>query len=109
MRRALAIAAVPVAAAALAGCGGGGKQREQPRLQSTNTDCALRQITAGARREGSCVARGVKVTVADRAHWLHGRDYDARILSLRTLRSLPTGPGRDLRAKGRFVVVRLAI
>src|SRR5262249_34583562 len=30
-------------------------------------------------------------------------------LSLKTLRSLPTGPGRALRANGRFVVVRLAI
>jgi len=111
MRRALAIAAIPLLAAALAGCGGssGTKPRAQPAVQSSSSDCDLRQITAGARREGRCVARGVEVTVADRGHWLHGQDYDARILGLRTVASLPAGTGRRLGANGRFVVVRLAV
>jgi hypothetical protein len=115
MRRVLAVAAVPVLAAALAGCGGGGtsgggaKQRARPTLQSSGSDCDLKQITAGARREGRCVARGVQITVANRTHWLHGKDYDARILGARTLRSLAAARGRRLAANGRFVVVRLAI
>jgi hypothetical protein len=114
MRRFVAVAAVPVLAVVLAGCGGGGanggaKQRARPTLESSGTDCDLKQITAGARREGRCVARGVQITVANRTHWLHGKDYDARILGVRTLSSLAAARGRRLSANGRFVIVRLAI
>ena len=64
----------------------------------------MKGVTAGARREGSCVARGVTITVANRRHWLHGKEYDARVLSAHTATKL-----RKLRAHGKFLVVRLAI
>jgi hypothetical protein len=60
--------------------------------------------TAGARREGVCVVRGVTITVANRAHWLRGKEYDVRVVSLHTATTL-----HKLRAHGRFVIVRLTI
>jgi hypothetical protein len=105
MRRRFALAALVVLAAALAGCGGGrAKQRATPTVQSASSDCAFKQITAGARREGTCVARGVPVTVVNRSHWLHGKDYDGRILDIRTADSLGA-----VQPRGRFVVVRLRV
>jgi hypothetical protein len=101
MRRFLVLAAL---AAIVAGCGEGGKSRERPTIRSGASDCDLKGITSGARREGRCVARGVAVTVADKAHWLHGREYDARVVSIRT-----TTTQQQLRAHGRFEIVRLAV
>jgi len=90
--------------AVVAGCGGGAKSRVRPAVQSSSSDCDLKGITAGARREGICVAKGVTITVANRAHWLHGKEYDARVLSVHTATKL-----HKLRARGRFVIVRLTI
>jgi hypothetical protein len=101
MRPFLALAAV---AAIVAGCGGGAKSRVRATVQSSSSDCELKEITGGARREGSCVARGVTITVADRPHWLHGKEYDARVLSVRTATTLP-----NVRAHGKFVIARLAV
>jgi hypothetical protein len=103
----------PLGLAALAvvatGCGGASKERVQPSVQQNSGDCDFRQITAGARREGACVARGVSVTVANRAHWLHGKDYDARVLGVRFANAMTTAAGRLLRPHGRFVIVTLAV
>jgi hypothetical protein len=101
MRRFLAVATV---AALVAGCGGGDKSRVRPAVQSSSSDCDLKGITAGGRREGTCVARGVTITVSNRPHWLHGKEYDARVLSVDTATTL-----RKVRAHGKFVIVRLAI
>jgi hypothetical protein len=60
-------------------------------------------------REGTCVARGVALTVADRAHWLHGKDYAARVEGVRTVGTLHASSSGTLRAHGRFVVVTLSI
>lgn len=78
-------------------------------VQSSSSDCAFRGITAGPRREGTCVARGVAITVADRAHWLDGREYAARIVGVRTAATLHAGSSGTLRAHGRFVIVTLAV
>src|SRR5438128_151704 len=107
MRLVLALAAVAALAVAVAGCGGGAKSPVT--LRSGSSDCDLKEITTGARREGVCTARGVTITVANRAHWLHGQDYDAHVLSVRTAGTLRTGSGGKLRAHDRFVIVRLSI
>jgi hypothetical protein len=102
MRPILVLAAL---AAVVGGCGGGGaKERVRPTVRSSSSDCGLKGITGGARREGTCVARGITITVANRAHWLDGKEYDARALSIRTATTL-----EKLRANGRFVIVRLSI
>jgi len=110
MRRRLAftVLAALVAVVVAGGCGGGGKKQAELTVQSSSSDCDFKQITAGARREGECVARGVKITVVNRAHWLHGKDYDARIDSIRTANELRT-PSGTLRPNGRFVIVRLGV
>lgn len=72
-----------VLACALPACGGGAGQH-QVALRSSNRDCDFKGITAAPYREGVCVARGVTITVADKAHWLSGQDYDARISEVRT-------------------------
>jgi len=69
-------------AAVLAGCSGG-KDKTTPVVQSSSTDCGFKEITTGPRREGTCVAQGVNITVANKAHWLHGKDYSARIIRTR--------------------------
>ena len=92
----------------VAGCNGGAKKRVQPTVQASSSDCELKEITAGVRREGVCVARGVTITVANRAHWLHGKEYDARVLRVRTATTLHTRSGK-LRARGRFVIVKLSV
>jgi hypothetical protein len=94
-------------AAVMAGCDGGAK-KQPVTVERGSSDCDMKGITAGARREGVCVARGVTITVANRAHWLHGKDYDARILSVRRASTLPTRSG-ELRARGSFVIVRLRV
>ena len=108
MRRLLAFAAVATLAVVVAGCSGGTKSKARATVLSSSSDCDLKGITAGPRREGACVARGVRITVANRAHVLRGKDYDARILNVRTTRALHTRSG-ELRAHGRFVIVRLSI
>jgi hypothetical protein len=101
MRRFLVLAAL---AAVVAGCGGGAKSRVRPAVQSSSSDCDLKGITAGARHEGVCVAKGVTITVANKAHWLHGEEYDARVLSVHTATTQ-----HKLRAHGMFVIARLAV
>jgi hypothetical protein len=108
MTRPLAAAAIATCAF-VAGCGGGAKKQAVLTVQSSTSDCDFKQITAGARREGVCVARGVTVTVVNRAHLLHGKDYDVRVLGVRTATALRTRSGRPLPAHGRFVVVRLRV
>jgi hypothetical protein len=99
---------VALLAAVLAGCDGGATKRAPVTVRRSSSDCDLKQITAGARREGVCVARGVTLTVVDKAHWLHGKEYDARVLSVRRASTLPARSG-ELRAHGRFVIVTLSI
>jgi hypothetical protein len=96
--------ALTALAVVIAGCGGRGSSRVRPTVQATSSDCGLKGITAGPRREGVCVARGVTVTVANRAHWLHGEEYDARVESVRTAATVD-----KLRAHGRFAILTLAI
>jgi hypothetical protein len=92
------------------GCGSEKKsQAKKATVQSSSSDCAFKGITAGPRREGTCLARGVALTVADRAHWLHGKDYAARVEGVRTAGTLHPGSSGTLRAHGRFVVVTLSI
>jgi len=69
-------------AVVLAGCSGG-KDKTTPVVESSSTDCGFKEITSGPRREGTCTARGVHVTVANKAHWLRGKDYSARIIRTR--------------------------
>src|SRR5690348_3125567 len=92
MRQLFSVTAAVVALVALTGCSGeksgGGTTRAQATVQASNSDCDFKEITAGARREGTCVARGVPVTVVNRAHWLHGKDYDGRILDVAAARRL---------------------
>jgi hypothetical protein len=107
MTRFLAATAALAALAVLSGCSGhsvGRRTRANATVQSSSSDCAFKEITAGARREGTCVARGVSVIVVDRPHWLHGTDYDGRILDVETADALSA-----VRARGRFVVVRLRV
>ena len=108
MRRLCALAAVVALAFVVGGCAGGKKSGARPTIASSSSSCDLKGITAGPRREGVCVARGVTITVVNRAHWLHGKEYDARILAVHTAPKLHTRSG-ELRARGRFVIVRLRI
>jgi hypothetical protein len=87
----------------VAGCGGGGKKSDVTIAQS-NDECALKQITTGARREGTCIVRGVTITVVNKAHVLHGKQYDARIIATSTGKKL-----RGVKATGTFDVIKLAI
>jgi uncharacterized protein DUF4352 len=91
------------------GCGGSTKHEAKATVQSSSSDCAFKGITAGPRREGTCVARGVAITVADRAHWLHGKDYDARVLGMRTASKLRAGASGTIHPHGRFVIVSLSV
>jgi hypothetical protein len=93
-----------VLAVVVAGCGGGASRRVRPTVQASSSDCDQKGITAGPRREGVCVARGVTITVANRAHWLHGKEYDARVLSVHTAATVG-----KLRAHGRLAVFKLAV
>jgi hypothetical protein len=107
MRHLLAVSGAVLSAIAVAGCSGGesgAAPRARPTVESSGSDCAFKQVTAGARREGRCVARGVLVTVVDRRHRLHGKDYDARILGIRLAKTVGAA-----RARGRFAVVRLHV
>jgi len=108
MRRLRALAAAAVLAFTVAACGAATKNRPRATVASSSSDCDLKGITVAPRREGVCVARGVTITVADRAHWLHGKEYAARIQVVRTARTLHARSG-TLRAHGRFVIVRLVI
>jgi Domain of unknown function (DUF4352) len=85
------------------GCGGGGKKSDVTISQSNN-DCGQRQITEGARREGTCTVRGVAVTVVNKAHLLHGKQYDARILATRSVKTVG-----KVKAHGIFEIVKLAV
>ena len=105
MSRPLALTALTALAAILAGCGGSGsKHIATPTVRSSSSDCEFKQITVGARREGDCVARGVAITVVNEPHWLHGKEYDARIAGVSTAKTVGGVP-----ANGRFVIVRLAV
>jgi hypothetical protein len=88
------IALLTLLACALPACSGTTGQR-RVNLSASNNDCDFKGITAGPFREGDCVARGVAITVVDKAHWLHGREYDARLVRLRT--------------RGRSVTLTLAV
>jgi hypothetical protein len=107
MKQLLAVTTVVIGSTALTGCSGSksaATTQGRATVESSSSDCDFKQITTGARREGTCVARGVRVTVVDRAHWLHGKDYDGRIRGWTAARAL----GRA-RARGRFVAVRLGV
>jgi hypothetical protein len=105
MRSLLALFLLATLALFLAGCSGGAKSRaNHPTVLSSSSNCDFKQITAGARREGTCAARGVAITVVNRAHRLHGREYDARVLSVRRAKRLG-----QARANGTFVIVGLRI
>jgi Domain of unknown function (DUF4352) len=88
----------------VAGCGGSGGKKGSVSITQSNNDCGFKQITAGARREGTCVARGVAITVVNKAHLLHGKQYDARILATRSARTV----GR-IKSHGTFEIVKLAV
>lgn len=77
------VALAAVLSSYLAGCSGGATGDRRAEVQRGSSDCDFKGITAGPRHEGSCVAHGVAVTVADKAHWLHGADYDVRVLDVR--------------------------
>jgi hypothetical protein len=109
----LVVIALPVLVLVVAACGGAKKAetptRAHTRVSPRNSACGKAGITAEPNREGSCIANGVTITVADRAHWLHAADYDARFLSLRTTTTLKQRSGGTLRAHGKFVIVKLSI
>jgi hypothetical protein len=111
--RRFTLIAIPVAVLAMSGCGNTKKtekaNRAHPRVSSRNSACERAGISSEPYREGSCVESGITITVADRAHWLHGTDYDARFLNLRRITTLEGRSGNPLRAHGTFVVVELRI
>jgi hypothetical protein len=106
MRRALELA-ILVALLALVGCGGAKKKAST--IVAANNACERAGITTGPRHEGVCVVNGVTITVANKAHWLQGKEYDARVTGLRTATTLRTPTGRPLRAHGKFVIVKLSV
>src|SRR3954447_13777436 len=63
---------------------GSSSDNAQSPIAVSNTDCDFKGITSGAREEGECTARGVAITVADKAHVLHGKEYDAQVKDVHT-------------------------
>ena len=78
-------------------------------LPSATAQCDAKQLTAPAYVEGSCVVYGVTLTFVNKAHWLHRREYDARLERVRTATALHTRSGQTIRPNGMFAVITLGV
>jgi hypothetical protein len=78
-------------------------------LPSATAQCDAKQLTAPAYVEGSCVVYGVTLTFVNKAHWLHRREYDARLEGVRTATALHTRSGQTIRPNGTFAVITLRV
>ena len=65
-------------------CTSDAKPSTSPASSSGGGDCDVKGITSGDRREGECTAKGVAVSVVDKASTLHGKEYDAHVESVDT-------------------------
>ena len=88
--RPLILLAAVLSFVALGGCSDSAKKPAQAGIQQSDTDCDFKGITSGDRLEGECVAKGVAITVADKANTLHGKDYDVHVENVRSNGTLVT-------------------
>jgi Domain of unknown function (DUF4352) len=110
MRR-LGILALLVAVAA--GCGGSGKQENTIPLQLSklprSTTCVKKGISTRAGRAGTCVARGTRITVANRNGELAMKGYSVRLVGLRRAKNLGSRASSNFTPDGKFVVATLRV